>query len=253
MDTNVTTGAPIPDMLSNSTLCVVDKDEFVTAMKAIIMVASSLSILGALMIILVSYCKQEKNGNTRAATALVTRHALRGENSETSSLNFNGPNETEYTVNNMSATDTRFGGKRGLVQNPARIILVCISAADIIVAVSHIWGVSNNYANLQQTSLRYTHRHLNISAENTECGAQAALAIFGAISSFLWSDVLAFMAVVILRSSRWLRPRYFISNRAFVVYNLICWGIPLVVVCVAGGLNAIGFEEGIDVGKSLII
>ena len=46
--------------------------------------------------------------------------------------------------------------EKAAVRHPARLILVCISAADILVAISHIWRVSNNYVNLQHTSITYT-------------------------------------------------------------------------------------------------
>ena len=234
------------DNFMQSTKCLVDRHESIVAMKAIIMAASSLSILGALSIILVSYCKGEgKRGNLEEALRETARLHRDPETISCASAQTDDTTATDYT-------GVRREERRGetAVRHPARLILVCISAADILVAISHIWGVTNNYVNLQHTSIAYTHG-ANISAESTECGAQAVLAIFGAISSFLWSDLLALMAVVMLRSSsnRWLKPANFITYRAFVVYNIICWGIPLLVVCVLGGTNAIGFEEGVDVGK----
>ena len=243
---NLPTSHPMQDNFTDSTKCLVDRHESVIAMKAIIMVASSLSILGALGIILVSYCKGERKKGNNLDEAL--RETARLQNPETISC------ASALTDDIMLATDTGVRREerkgRAAVHHPARLILVCISAADILVAISHIWGVTNNYVNLQHTSIAYTHG-ANISAESTECGAQAVLAIFGAISSFLWSDLLAFMAVVMLRSSskKWLKLANFTSYRAFVIYNIICWGIPLLIVCVLGGTNAIGFEEGIDVGK----
>ena len=62
--------------LSNSTVCLVDRHESILAMKAIVTIASSLSILGALGIILVSYCKGEgilkKENNLDKETRLST-------------------------------------------------------------------------------------------------------------------------------------------------------------------------------------
>jgi hypothetical protein len=217
-------------------------------MRAIIMVASSLSILGALFIILVSYCKGERKKENLDEALRETARLQNPETISCASGQTVDTTATDYTVVNR---EDRKGGSA--VRHPARLILVCISAADILVAISHIWGVTNNYENLQYNSIAYTHgkNHSISAAESTECGAQAVLAIFGALSSFLWSDLLALMAVVMLISSRkwWFKPTNFISYRAFVIYNIICWGIPLVIVCVLGGTNAIGFEEGIDVGK----
>ena len=242
---NSTTPFPASDStLSPSSKCYIDRHEFITGMKAIIMVASSLSIIGALIIIIVSYCKEERR---KENTEEPLRDTSRLQNPETSSF------ASALTDDNPTDVNIRREEKHYLkersVQHPARLILLCICTADLLVAISHIWGVSNNYVNLQHTSIAYRFHRANISAESTECGAQAVLAIFGAISSFLWSDLLALMAVLMLRSSKRLKPAYFVSYRAFVLYNLVCWGIPLIVVCVLGGMNAIGFEEGVDVGK----
>lgn len=244
---NITTTFPTQSNFTPSSKCLVDRHESIVAMKAIIMVASSLSILGALSIILVSYCKGERK-KRNLETEAPLRETTRLWNPETASCASVQTNDTTATDFSNARREERKGGSA--VRHPARLILVCISAADILVAISHIWGVTNNYVNLQHTSIAYTYG-TNISAENTECGAQAVLAIFGAISSFLWSDLLALMAVVMLRSSKkwWFKPTNFIGYRAFVIYNIICWGIPLLIVCVLGGTNAIGFEEGIDVGK----
>lgn len=239
-------------LVSNHTkkLCPVDSPESVEAIKAIVIVASSLSILGALAIILVSYCKGEP---TRKENIELNQSTQLGHSESTM---LQSPTQTD---SDDDATDTDVRNeernKKTTVQYPARLIIACISAADMIVAVSHIWGVTKNYPHLQHrfaNGYRPQIHHYNISApENSECGAQAALSIFGAISSFLWSDLLALMAVVMLRSSskRWFKPANFITYRAFVIYNIICWGIPLLVVCVLGGVNAIGFEDSIDVGK----
>ena len=242
---NTSTTNPAPATLFNGSNCFVDRHESVTAMKTIILVASCLSIIGALTIILVSYCKGERR-KENAGEALRTTSRL--QNPETSSFTSALTDDTATGVE--TRREERHFWKERAVQHPARLILVCISAADILVAISHIWGVTNNYTNLQHTSIVYIHgQNRSISAESTECGAQAVLAIFGAISSFLWSDLLALMAVLMLKSSKRLKPTYFVSYRAFVCYNIFCWGVPLVIVCVLGGVNAIGFEEGIDVGK----
>ena len=225
-----------PGNLSHRTKqCLLDRYGSVLAMKVVVVVASSLSILGALAIILASYCKGGRKTKNEALH-------------ETTGLQ--NPAQTD---DNATDTDVKREERteKEAVQHPARLIIVCISAADILVAISHIWGVTNNYAHLQRTSIAYYvhgERFQNISiAESTECGAQAVLSIFGTISSFLWSDLLAFMAVVMFAKKRCCKPANFVSYQAFVIYNIICWGIPLIVTCVLGGVNAIGFH--VDVGK----
>ena len=241
MEENSTTVPPAT--LSNSTHCIVDSEYFATILKTIIILTSSLSILGALLIILVLYCKKDRNKRLTAAGAVHTSSVIGDEHGR---FPFARPQNANNEENSRASDNVQ--DNHGIVQHPARVILVCISAANIIAAVSHIWGVTNNYAHLQQTSLAYL-RGINVSAESTECGAQAVVAIFGTLASFLWSDVLAFMAVLMLKSSKTLRPRYFVTNRMFVFYNLVCWGIPLLILVILGVNQAIGYEQGVDVGK----
>lgn len=249
---------PIQANLTHHSKCLEERPEAVLALKIIIMAASSLSILGALSIILMSYCKGggRKDNSLTEALRETDRLQIRRD-PETTSNASTGTDDTNHD-NIIIATDNERRKEerkeRTTVRYPARFIIACISGADIIAAVSHIWGVTNNYAHLQPTSIDAHWHHgvkfnISVAAESTECGAQAVLAIFGTISSFLWSDLLALMAVVMLYRKKWIKPAKFISYRAFVVYNIICWGIPLVVLCILGGKNAIGFEEGVDVGK----
>ena len=157
MDINSTTTHP-------PSSCLVDRSGSVAAIKTVIVTASTLSILGALIIIIVSYCKGEtrkRNDTLSESTVLQSPTAL-----QTNAV------ETQADVRKDES-------RKEKVRHPARLIIACISAADIIVAISHIWGVTNNYVPLEHASSHYTG-----AAENAECGAQAVLSIFGAISSF---------------------------------------------------------------------
>lgn len=243
----------MPGNSSQAEVCLVDRDDAISAMKMVVTVASSLSIICALFIILVSYCKQEKKKELTNNTGEALGETAGFQNS----LRLTDLDESIATDPDLRKEERN---EKEAVKHPARLIIVCMSAADILVAISHIWGVSNNYAPLQDTSIAYSYDHhgehfwnSSVPPESTyiECGAQAVLAIFGTISSFLWTDLLALMAVVMLRSSsnKYFKPTNFTSYRAFVIYNTVCWGIPLLVTCILGGKNAIGFEEGVDVGK----
>ena len=238
--------------LSQAEKCPVYRKESIKAMKAVVIVASSLSIICALFIILVSYCKREKKKELTNGTGETLGEAAGFQNS---------PIDIDPDEKIATNTGVRREKKeeKGTVKHPARLIIACMSVADILVAISHIWGVSNNYAPLHGIPIANPHhdidhgehfRNSNVG-EGTECGAQAVMAIYGNIASFLWTDLLALMAVVMLRSSsnKYLKPTNFTSYRAFVVHNTICWGIPLLITCILGGTNAVGFEEGGDVGK----
>lgn len=65
-----------------------------------------------------------------------------------------------------------------------RNIVVMLSVADMILAVSHIWGTSQNFEKFIEA---YHPIGTNISSTDTQCTAQAVLAVFGTLSSFLWT------------------------------------------------------------------
>ena len=230
--------------------CPVMGKESIKIMKAVVIVASSLSIICALFIIFVSYCKREKKKKLNNSTGETLGETAGFQNSP-------GPIDPDENIAINTGVRREEREEKETVKHPARLIIACMSVADILVAISHIWGVSNNYAPLLlgTSSIAYHHHdhgeHFRNSSEGTECGAQAIIAIYGNIASFLWTDLLALMAVVMLRSSshKCFKPANFTSYRAFVVHNTVCWGIPLLITCILGGTNAIGFEEGGDVGK----
>ena len=225
------------DMINET--CPVTKRWYIVTMKVAVSVSSILSIIGALCIIATLYCCRCKPKKTIDEQTRLLDEVREGD---TRSIASGGARD---------AVEKPFD-KSKVVSHPAWLILAFISAADIVTAVSHIWGILNNYENEYLVGKKSHHEIESMMHDNrsAECGAQAVLAIFGVISSFLWSDVLALIAVS-LRIVSAEYNHHVVSVRAFVVYNFICWGLPFLLVCILGGIHALGFAEGVDVGELL--
>ena len=65
-----------------------------------------------------------------------------------------------------------------------RHIVVMLSIADLLVAVSHIWGATQP---LEKFLEAYNPNGSNFSSTDIQCTAQAVLAIVGTLASFLWT------------------------------------------------------------------
>lgn len=134
-------------------------------------------------------------------------------------------------------------GKCSQLSNPGAHLLIYISLADIIVAISHIWGVYNYYYELEPDARRTNTPAPSSSASAwlTECGAQATLAIFGTISSFLWTLTLAFMALVEINREGTFKD-IARSNLCFAFYHILLWGIPIFFALGLGASGNLGLD-----------
>ena len=65
-----------------------------------------------------------------------------------------------------------------------------LSVADALVAISHIWGITQNV----EKFLKIYHpvNDTDIQSTDVECTTQAALAVYSTLASFLWTLALAF-------------------------------------------------------------
>ena len=68
-----------------------------------------------------------------------------------------------------------------VIHTVVRLIVIMLSVADFLVAVSHIWGATQNI----QLFMKET--TINSSYADTQCTAQAVFAVFGALSSSMWT------------------------------------------------------------------
>ena len=103
--------------------------------------------------------------------------------------------------------------------SPGRVILVNLSIADVMLAGSHLWGVAAGY---QTYFLKNDNAHNSgpNGSTNVLCDVQGALAVYGTISSFLWTIILSFFVVGTLLLPH---PRRYGSPCALLVYLVMCW------------------------------
>ena len=129
----------------------------------------------------------------------------------------------------------------------AREILVQLSIADIIVALSHLVGVLVNLPRFVpkpcETPEPQVVENDTDRVRDIACKVQGGATMFGTLSSFLWTIAVAVYLLMIIvferqKFARWLRCSFY----------PICWGIPLSLTLWFGLDGYLGFEESIDIG-----
>ena len=75
-----------------------------------------------------------------------------------------------------------------------RHIVVMLSIADLMVAVSHIWGASQP---LEKFLEAYHPNGTIISSTDIQCTTQAVLAVMGTLASFLWTLALVSYVLIV--------------------------------------------------------
>ena len=122
------------------------------------------------------------------------------------------------------------------LRTTTRHFLANLSVADSIIAASHLVGL---FANYKRFLCKETHDF------DALCTVQAGVSMFSTLAAFSWTLALAvqlcFIVVFKRRASTW----------SILVTYLICWGIPLLLVIGYGSAGYLGFDEGVDIGKSL--
>jgi len=122
----------------------------------------------------------------------------------------------------------------------ARQLLVQLSIADIIVSISHMFGVLYNLPRYVQEGCNPAD---NEGRSDLPCEIQAAFTMFGVIATFLWTlSVAVYLLVIIVFERRvigkWLK----------VVCYFVCWGLPLIQAIVFLTQSFLGFDDSIDIG-----
>ena len=124
-------------------------------------------------------------------------------------------------------------------------VLVCVSIADILVAWGHLWGVSTDVER-PLLDVYYPGNNTAIRADR-QCSVQAVLAIYGTITSFMWTVLLAVLVLVTMKCERETVEKA-LGRLAFTIYHLICWVLPLIGVCILARLKLLGYDKQ-DVGE----
>ena len=126
------------------------------------------------------------------------------------------------------------------LRTTARQLLVSLSIADIIVAISHFVGL---FANFKRFIYQYNNETWNTSTTDPLCITQAAFSMFGTLASFLLSLAIGVYLVGILV---WKKPRSW--KKLFPIFYIICWGLPAIVVIPNLAKRLFGFALGANIG-----
>ena len=121
------------------------------------------------------------------------------------------------------------------LRTTARQLLVNLSVADIIVALSHFVGLLSNYE---------AKFHLNKGINEPLCDAQGAFTAFGTVASFLWSMLIA-VYMLVLTQSNTLKP----SKILVPIIYVASWGIPAVVLVILVVKHFLGYDPNGNPGK----
>ena len=76
-----------------------------------------------------------------------------------------------------------------------RHMIVMLSVADLLVAISHLWGIKQNIEKF--LPVYYSRNVTNVATTDTQCTTQAAIAVFGTIASFFWTFALTFHVFIV--------------------------------------------------------
>ena len=102
----------------------------------------------------------------------------------------------------------------------SRLLLVFLSFMDFGTALSNSIGI-----------------FLNFKTSTVGCQIQAAFAIFCSLSSYLWTAAIAVYIYITI-----VRGQQVLALKLVKIFHVLAWGIPLIIVAVAGGLDILGYD-----------
>ena len=128
------------------------------------------------------------------------------------------------------------------IRTKARELLVFLSIADFVVAMSNLIGL---FSFFEKLTIDYTHGNLTKSMKLTKdlCTAQAAFEVFGTESSIFWTLAIAvyiFIVAVLHKPS--------VAKKSVFLFHVICWGVPLILTLWLGIDGFLGYEVGATPG-----
>ena len=115
-------------------------------------------------------------------------------------------------------------------------IVTLLAIADLISAVGYIIGAAN-----------YLHHHRTdgTSSKSQDCGSfdkicmgQATVTTYSSLVSFLWTVILAFYFFLII-----VFKRVKVASQLMILYNVIAWGAPLLIVVPLLGFKKLGYAH----------
>lgn len=121
------------------------------------------------------------------------------------------------------------------IRTKAREILVNLSVMDFMVATANLVGIATNYSS---DIPKHMIHDPNITVELNLCVAQASFAMYGTISSILWTICIAvyvFMRIMFEGSK--------VAQRLMYAFYIICYGLPLLMTAWFAGTSKLGFNH----------
>ena len=131
------------------------------------------------------------------------------------------------------------------LRTTARQLLVSLSVADAIIALSSFIGLLANYERFVSEDDKGIKTASNSSNTDVQCIIQAAFTMFGTVASLLFSILIALYLFALthcesMKSVKRLLPFIYITS----------WGIPLIIVISVAAVESFGFEPLSDPGMS---
>ena len=130
-------------------------------------------------------------------------------------------------------------------QDQLRQILVFLSIADILVAWGHLWGVSTSLKRFLDV---YSHYNTSAPGSDQQCSVQAVISIYGTVASFMWTVILAMLVFVLIKHQEKKKVQRYFGRKAFTIYHLVCWLVPLIEICILARLDLLGYDT-VDIGE----
>ena len=133
------------------------------------------------------------------------------------------------------------------LRTKARQLLVSLSVADIVVALSHFVGLFVNYKrfiSFDEEGGAVTVHVSNTSFKDAACITQGAFSTYGTIASFIFSMMIA-LYLLVLTQSKSGKP----ASRLLPFMYIVGWGVPLAVVISVSVVHSFGFEPISTPGK----
>lgn len=128
------------------------------------------------------------------------------------------------------------------IRTQTRQLLVNLSIADLVLALSSLIGALVYYGNARLKEATQGSDKLQ-----QMCAAQAAFTMFGALSTMFWTVAIAFYLVVLVilhKQTSWV---------LVAVLYVVCWGIPGVLTIWLGVSDHLGLHRGATNGFCAIV
>ena len=117
-------------------------------------------------------------------------------------------------------------------------IITLLALADLISAVGYIIGSSNYLQHHKTLNLTDVNTSTSCKSFSNVCTAQAAVTTWSSNVSFYWTVILAFYFFLII-----VFKRIKLASRLMVVYNIIAWLVPLIIVIPLLAYNKLGYAH----------